>query len=160
SLFEEIGDGRSRFGPEAREAGPRIEVDDRRQSVPADNSVAAEDVEAQRGRCGMRALGETRHVDRRLSLAVALMVEPPEPAIADAVELDQVALRVLLGDQLREAPRGEAADSLAPLALVAGEEDVAGLRRVKIVALEPQRPAWPGGIRGRLDHMAFGEADR
>ena len=76
--------------------------------------------------------------------------------VPHAVELDQVARHMLLRDDERNAALGEAAQRVAPSGFRRGIEDVVGLGRVKIVALDPGAVGRPRLVRVGGDNPADG----
>src|SRR5271166_6841918 len=91
------------------------------------------------------------------------MIEPFEPilihpqrAISHAVEFDKIARHVLLPNNEWDAALSESAQRLVPSVLRCGIDDIIGLCRVEIVALDPH----PGGrsqlARGGRHDLAQG----
>ena len=139
-----------------RIAGPGIDVDDHRFAVGLDDGVAAENLEPQRGCSAERSLAEARNFEGMTQHSFVAMIEPFEPigihrhrAVSHTVEFDEIARHVLLGDNERDAAPGKSVQCLVPPILRCSVYDIAGLRRVEVVALDPH-----SGGRSRLPRVA------
>ena len=121
-----------------------------------------------------RRLAQARRLEGMAQHSFVTMIEPLEPigirsrrAVSDAVEFDEIARHMLLGDDKGNAALGEPAQRLAPSGLRCRVHDIIGLRRVEIVAFDPRavrrsRLARVGGddpADGRRDAVSREELD-
>ena len=121
--------------------------------------VASEDLDPERGRRAERRVAQADSIEGMAEHAFVTMVEPLEPAgvdrrpaLLDAVEFDEIAGHMRLGDHEGDSPSREAAQSLAPARVRRRVHDVVALRRMEVVALDPSAVSRAGPLRvGRDD---------
>src|SRR5260221_2902181 len=154
-----------------RIAGPSINVDDHRFTVGLDDGVAAENLEPQRSCSTERSPAQARNLEGITKHPFVAMIEPFEPigidlrrAVSDTVEFNEVARHVLLGDNERDAALGKSMQRLVPPGFRRSIYDIRGLRRVEIVALDPNTASRSRLLRvagddltGRRRHMVLRE---
>ena len=121
-----------------------------------DDGVAAENLEPERGCSTERSLAQARNLEGMAKHSLVAMVEPFEPisihrgcCVSYTVEFDEIARHVLLGDNERNAALGKSVQCLVPTVLRCSVHDIAGLRCVEIVALDPH-----SGGRSRFPRVA------
>src|SRR6266403_2469402 len=102
-------------------AWPGVDVDDHRYAVSLDDSVAAKNLEPRRGCCAECCPAQTQNLEGIAQHTLAAMIEPFEPigvhrghGISHAVEFDEIARHVLLGNNEGDPALGKSVQCLPP----------------------------------------------
>src|SRR5262249_54492729 len=138
----------------SRKTWPGIDVHDDGIAIGPNDGISAEDLEPKRRGGSECCPAQIRGVEGVAQHALVAMIEPFEPVrlqwskgISQAIEFDEIARHVLLGNDEWDSARGESVQCLLPPLLRSRVHDIAGLRRVEIIALDPycaRRPRCAG----------------